>query len=246
MIDKLVNIAICDDDEYFCSVLERYILEYRDKYLLNADVKIFYNGDELLKYTENEHKFDLIFLDIELDTKTGIEIGNTIRKDMDDHISKIVFVTSKDGYEPQLFGIQPLEFIKKPVNKDKLFEVIDLVLKLLHIEKANFTYKKAHYFINVRIDEIIYFEKEGRKIKIVTTTGVDYFNGTLEQIRLENPKIFAVPHNSFVVNWEKVDRYIKDQLIMKNGDKVPVSQRNAKEMRLKLMNFEREVGYDTL
>ncbi len=88
----------------------------------------------------------------------------------------------------------------------------------------------------------MYFEKEGRKIKVVTTKGVDYFNGTLEHIKMQFPEIFVVPYNSFVVNWGKVDRLEKNQLIMQNGDKVPVSQRNAKEIRLKLMNFEREVG----
>ncbi len=237
-----VNIAICDDDYYFCAILEKYVLEYKEKSGIGVEIKVFQKGESLLKYIEDEHKFDLIFLDIELDTKTGIEIGNTIRKDMDDHISKIIFVTAKDGYELQLFGIQPLDFIKKPIDKVKLFSVIDLGLKLLHIEKGIFTYKKAHDFINVRIDEIVYFEKDGRKIKIVTTTGVDYFNGTLEQIKMQNPEIFAVPYNSFVVNWEKVNRLVKDHLIMQNGDKIPVSQRNAKAMRQKLMNFEKEVG----
>ncbi len=237
-----VNIAICDDEDYFRSTMENLVLEYKEKNAMEIYVEPFATGEELLKYIENEHRFDIIFLDIELITKTGIEIGNTIRKDMDDHITKIIFVTSKDGYEQQLFGIQPLEFIKKPVAKDKVFYVIDLGLKLLNIEKAIFTYKKAHDFINVRIEEIMYFEKEGRKIKIVTTNGVDYFNGTLAHIKMQFPEIFVVPYNSFVVNWGKVDRLEKNQLIMQNGDKVPVSQRNAKEIRMKLMNFVREVG----
>ncbi len=150
-----VNIAICDDEDYFRSSMENLILEYKEKNAMEIYIEPFATGEELLRYIENEHRFDIIFLDIELNTKTGIEIGNTIRKDMDDHITKIVFVTSKDGYEQQLFGIQPLEFIKKPVEKDKVFYAIDLGLKLLNIEKAIFTYKKAHDFINVRIEEII-------------------------------------------------------------------------------------------
>ncbi len=244
----MINIAICDDDEYFCKSLEELIYEYKSYYGVKGEVEYFTSGEKLLEHVENQTKFDLIFLDIELGTTTGIKVGAKIRKEFDDHISKIVFVTSKEGYATKLFDVQPLNYIKKSIDfdKEKLFEIIDLASKLLHLEKGIFNYKVSHEHKSIRFNEILYFVKEGRKIKIVTTTKTDYFNSSLEKVISMCPKIFVVPHSSFIVNWEKV-KYVDNKcLIMENNDQIHISQNREKVIRDMLVNFDKEVSDDIL
>ncbi len=76
---------------------------------------MFYSGEKLIEYLKKEDKIDLIFLDIELGNTTGIEVASHKRNKCDDNMSKVVFITSKDGYEQELFQVQPLNFIKKPI-----------------------------------------------------------------------------------------------------------------------------------
>ncbi len=237
----MIKIAICDDDNYICSEIEKVILDYeKSSTIEEMDIEVFYTGENLISFITNEHKFDLIFLDIELGATTGIEVGSKIRNEFDDYISKIVFITSKNGYEQQLFDMQPLNFIKKPIDHEKLKKCVSLAIKLLDIDNKTFEYKKGYDVIKVNIKDILYFESKRKRIKIATHTGEDYFYGTLGNIRNKLPKTFIEPHGSFLINFDKVERTTKEAVFMKNGYEIPISQRNLKNIRSALINFEKE------
>ena len=236
----MLNIAICDDNNSICSEVEQIILAYSKQLPVKIEIEVFTSGEEMLHYIKYEHPFDLIFLDIELDTTTGIKVGETIREEFDDHVSKIVFITSKQGYEKQLFDIQPLFFLPKPIKSDKIEKSIDLAIKILDIDNKSFEYKKDYDIVKVNIKDILYFEKEGRKIKIITHTSTDYFNDTLSGVQSRLPHTFLEPHGSFLVNFEKITRLTKDFIIMINKKEIPVSQRNMKHIRDMLLTGEKE------
>lgn len=236
----MIKIAICDDDTYICSEIESIIRNLRKKSIVEMETEVFYSGESLINFIKNEYKFDLIFLDIEMGTTTGIEVGNKIRNEFDDYISKIVFITSKDGYEQQLFDIQPLNFIKKPINHEKLKACISLAIKLLDIDNKTFEYKKGYNLIKVNIKEILYFESKRKQIKIATHSNEDYFYDTLENIRKKLPKTFVMPHGSFLINFNKVERVTKEFVFLKNGLQIPISQRNLKTIRSMIIDCEKE------
>ena len=242
----MLKIAICDDDNTMCSLVESYIIHYGKANFINLDIGIFYQGEHLLKFIENDHSFDLIFLDIELGTTTGIVVGTKIREEFDDHISKIVFMTSKNGYESKLFDIQPLNFLRKPIDTSKLQKCLDVAIKILGIENKTFEYKKGVDVIKVSLKDILYFVKVGKKIKIVTMNGEDFFLQTLDGIQNKLPEIFIEPHGSYLVNFEKIIRSSKDKLIMVNKIEIPVSQRNLANIRAMLLKSEREKKNVTL
>lgn len=234
----MLKIAICDDDNYTCSEIEQIILDFGKTTIVEMDIEVFYTGESFINYIKNEHKFDLIFLDIELGTTTGIEIGSMIRNEFDDYISKIVFITSKSGYEQQVFDIQPLNIIKKPIDHEKLKRCVSLAIKLSNIDNWAFEYKKRSEVIKVDIKDILYFESKRKQIKIMTYSGEDYFYGTLKGIKEKLPKTFVAPHGSFLINFDKVERVTKEFVIMKNKIEIPISQRKLKTIRSMLINFE--------
>jgi len=171
----MLNVAICDDNKYICSIIEEIFNDYKNKSKIEIRVEVFYSGEKLIEHLKNEDKFDLIFLDIELGNITGIEVASHIRNEFDDHMSKIVFITSKNGYEQKLFEVQPLNFIKKPIDSRKLKKCIQLAIKLLKIENKSFRYKKGNNIIKVDVKDILYFESKGKKIKIITYSGSNFF-----------------------------------------------------------------------
>lgn len=232
----MINIAICDDDKYICCELEELIFEYTKSSEVNFTVDVFYSGEELLNYMKTDHTYDLIFLDIEINSITGIEVATKIRNDFNDHIVKIIFMTSKDGYEPELFSVQPFEFLKKPIDKSKFLNVLSLAEKLLIIDELKFTYKKSFDVIKVNVGEILYFEKEAKKIKIVTFNDVDYFYDTIENLMLKLPSVFVRTHSSYIVNFEKIKYLKKESVMLVTGDEIPLSQRNRAILRKKMVD----------
>ena len=75
----MVRVAICDDNKVLCAQLEDLVIRAGTNNDLHLDVSVFYTGESLSRCLRTD-QFDLIFLDIELATMTGIEIGRCIRE----------------------------------------------------------------------------------------------------------------------------------------------------------------------
>ncbi|MCQ4935562.1 LytR/AlgR family response regulator transcription factor [Anaerotignum propionicum] len=227
----MLKIAVCDDNNYICIEIEQIILDYSIQRDIKIDIEVFYDGKELINYIENEHCFDIIFLDIELKTTTGIEVGTTLRNKLDDYITKIVFISSKLGYERQLFDVQPLNFLDKPIDKEKLIKCLDLVLKLLDKEKKVFKYKVGHEFKQIAFQDILYFENKLRKVKIATLDGEDEFYCSLANVKSQLPNFFVTSHISYIVNYNYITKISGDSILMINEMNIPISKRNLKEIQ---------------
>jgi DNA-binding response OmpR family regulator len=88
-----------------------------------------YDGQDALRaYKENQHKIQLLLLDVIIPKKDGKEIYDTIKKEKPD--LKVIFMS---GYDPNVIhkrGVieQGLEFISKPVIPDNLLRKVRDVL----------------------------------------------------------------------------------------------------------------------
>lgn len=107
-----VKIAVCDDNNDYINIFEKYIEDLKDKKL---DYDIYYSGEELLRaYEYDDPGYDAIFLDMEMGKLGGIETANRIRI-KDKHII-IVFVTSHKKYMQSSFQCMPFRFLIKPIS----------------------------------------------------------------------------------------------------------------------------------
>lgn len=236
----MLRIAICDDLKDIGSEIEQIIINYGKKEKVKLEVEVFTKGEDLLNFIKNEHKFDLIFLDIELISTTGVKVSQTIRNDFDDHISKIVFVTAKNGYEMELFDIQPFNFIKKPIDVEKIENCLRLLIKITGMERNLFEYKIGHDNFKIRFEEILFFESKGRKVKMVTFNGEYVFYNSLNNVKNSVPNFFVIPHTSYLVNYNNTKTIGRNEIIMVTGDVIPISQRNANQIRKQIAIFEQE------
>nr|WP_312580081.1 LytTR family DNA-binding domain-containing protein [Sedimentibacter sp.] len=228
----MFRIAICDDEYAIISQTEKILLEYAKLNFLEIDIEVFSSGEEMYMYIREEHGFDLIYLDIEMKLMNGIEVGRNIRKTLQDHKTEIVYISGKDGYERQLFDVQPLHFIPKPINPKVVIE--DLNLAMLRAEKLDsiFTYKKGTQTYRISIKDIIYFESIDKEIKIVTVNHEDTFYGRIYDVFEMVAKYqFIKIHRSYIINYLHTTLFKYDEVIMSNGMQLPISQSKRKEVR---------------
>ncbi len=204
-------------------------------------IEPFYSGESLLSDIQKGQSYDLIFLDIELNTTTGIIVANAIRRDYENYISKIIFMTSRDGYQDQLFDIQTFGYIKKPIDKDKVVGYINLFKKISKKENNVFRYKFGRDIRSAEYQNIMYFENRLKKIKIVTKDGEDEFYDTIKNIINRLPDNFIKIHGSFVVNYEYVINVMADSVLLTNGDIIPVSKSNMRQLYKLQMQFIKEI-----
>ncbi len=231
----MLKIAVCDDDKYICADIENTLRQYGEVNELKFEIDLYYRGEELIEKMSNEEKYDLIFMDIELNTTTGIIIGTKIRNELENYISKIVYITSVDGYQNQLFDIQPFGYIQKPVDKEQVVKYVKLCLKILDKEKVVFKYQLGHEFKQIEVKNILYFENKLRKVKITTCDFSEEFYGTIKEVKKHLPENFILVHASFIVNLKYIKTVLKDSVILQDGTIIPVSKSNLKELRKELV-----------
>ena len=110
-----MNIAIVDDEEAFRNTLTEFLKRFfreNQQYAQGFSIEKFHDGEELLQgYTP---RFDIIFLDIDMDAVNGMETAKRIRE-VDD-MTAIIFVTRMARYALQGYSVAALDFILKPVD----------------------------------------------------------------------------------------------------------------------------------
>lgn len=213
---------------------------------MKADIDAFNSGNTLEKEIVSGTRYDLIFLDIQMDNGDGITVAKNIRKV--DENALLIYVSGYDKYLMELFRLDVFAFVKKPID--------ELVLKNLFLDAYQkicsknfyyyFRYKSEEFKILCR--EILYFESSGRQVKVHCNDGtVKVFNGKLSNVEAEiqkgkNP--FLRIHQSYLVNYFLIRSRSKKDIVLVNGERLSISEDRQKNFSLeygKLLRGEIDV-----
>ncbi len=234
----MYNIAICDDECQFCSECEKIIEQFAAKRYEKINIDVYYTTEALEKDFANGKYFDLIFLDIEFNGQNGVALGHKIREEFKDDNIFIVFVSGKSTYAMDLFAIRPLDFLIKPIHVQKYLDTFDLFLRLSKKNKHIFEYMCAYKKKCIEVSKILYFKCLDKEIYMFTDYGEERFFGTLKKIEEElSAYRFIRCHNSYLVNYDKVNMFCYDRLII-NDKIIPIAQSKRKEIRKLQLNTE--------
>lgn len=222
----MLTIAICDDENAIAGQIETLLYDLSEKHGIPIETDVFCSGSQLERQILAEKKYDLIYLDIEMENGDGITAAETIRKK--DENALLVFVSGYEKYMMELFRLDVLAFVKKPLDRTR-FENIFLDANQ-RISRQHFYfayhYKNAEY--KTPCMDILYFESEGRKIKIhLKNGGLESFNGKLGEVekQLDDGKIpFLRIHKSYLVNYHYIKARAKTEIILTNDTSLPISR----------------------
>ena len=225
-----MRIAVCDDDETAVSFL-RELIESYPKQKLNADG--YSSGEDLLR---TGNIYDLIFLDIDMKGIVGIETARRIR--IHDRKVKIVYVTSYKEYAGKAFSVHAFGYLLKPVKQEKIWKQIEDALlwqeeEAPEVKQVEFTAVEG--LVRLPVDMIYYFEYQNRRIYMKAKDTTYEMRGRISDIagRMEEYG-FSVPHKSCVVNLYHVKNIKGYEILMMNGEWIPLSQKQAVQFKEKL------------
>ncbi|MDE5937780.1 MAG: LytTR family DNA-binding domain-containing protein [Lachnospiraceae bacterium] len=242
----MYRIGICDDDKILCSLLEEQLQELSADISVTFEIEVWYSGESLERDLRRGVGLDILFLDIELVQKNGIETGAFIRDEMGDTDTHIVYISSKQGYAMELFKIQPLEFLIKPVSAVRLREVLERSMRRNRCAESSFAFQRGSQIFRIPIREIIYFMSMDKKVFIIKKDGQEEFYGKLKHVMEQLPTGFLMIHQSYVIHQEYVSEYSYESIKMMNGDVLSVSKPYRKEVRTKIKQYLKEKMYHVL
>lgn len=231
----MLRIAVCDDEERYRVDLRSHL----DKLLINIDccIETFSDG-RLLIESFAQNPYDLTFLDIEMPGIDGITLAKNLRS-LSDKVY-IVFLTSHVEYALEGYEVNALRYLTKPVDIDKLKEVLRYVQDKAGSSRQLIIKEDGEEII-LDINDIVYMEAMNQNVRIVTTSGehiIRYNIGDFED-KLRNDGFFRI-HRGFLISLSKVGRISKNDVIMNWGGAeaaLPVSRNNLKPLKEALYSY---------
>lgn len=228
----MIKIAICDDEKVITSQIDNIIHNICMKRDIPVNTDVFFSGYGLEKEIASGTKYDLIYLDIQMDNGDGIAVAKKIRE-KDENVL-FIYVSGYDKYMMELFRLDVFAFIKKPVefkNFEKIF--LDANRKVCNKRfYFSFSYRNEEY--KIPCIDISYFESNGRKVNVHIRDGsVVAYNGKLSEVEvmLQNGKIpFLRIHQSYLVNYHHIRSRSKIAITLLDGSKLPISENRQKRI----------------
>ncbi len=225
---EMLRIALCDDNKRYTDALKNVITEYSDKKGIDIEIKAFSDGKEIVEARE---KFDIIFLDIEMEDMNGMDTAKHIRQH--DMNVPIVYVTSYSDYWRSAYQVHAFQFIVKPFKRSEIYGVLDDYFKLIHDAKEEqIRLISDDGMLSVRVNDIYYFYiKKKKEIMLQTVAGEYIVKENLSDIydKLGKGQFYA-PHRCCIINLRYVDRIENNyDIIMENGDFLPLAQKKKDE-----------------
>lgn len=75
---KMLKIAICDDDIAVTGKIEGMLCKIAKKSFIPTETEVFWDGKHLVDAVECGNRYDIIFLDIEMEKENGITAAQKI------------------------------------------------------------------------------------------------------------------------------------------------------------------------
>lgn len=201
---------------------------------LTQPIELFNNGEEFLEYF-SPHKYDTIFLDILMDTLSGIETARKIRT-LDNDV-RLIFITSSNDYASESYEVHAAGYVLKPFDRTGLQKILD-ILSPSKQEKADYiTLPEGTRLI---LPNIIYTEFYNHHVLIHQKQGgnlrLRISQSEMERHILPYP-YFITCFRGIIVNLYEVEQLQADYFIMKDGTQIPVSRRKTAETKASWSEF---------
>ena len=182
----MLRIAICDDEMWFLRQAADYVQEYLHSHPeLSGQIHTFQSERDLLYQVEETGGFDLYLLDIIMPGLNGIQTGQQLRALRDG--GEIVYLTVSSDYAVDSYSVRAFFYLLKPLEKKRLFEVLDAAVKKLNDRRSKavlITTKDGPR--RILLDQILYVERVGRVLRYYCS------HDTLDSISLRVPFHTAV------------------------------------------------------
>lgn len=126
MNQQPMTIVIADDDPVFREHLRLLLTPLKDVQI----AAVFEDAFACLQYLQQQ-TVDVALLDVEMPGLSGIELAKSLTVK-----PLCIFITSHPGYAVDGFDIDAVDYVVKPIQKERLYKAIQKAQQLLQLKQA--------------------------------------------------------------------------------------------------------------
>lgn len=232
-----LQIAIVDDEKEIREQIKGLI----EKQMAEWEPEVYGTGEELL--SSGKH-FDIIFLDIQMDGKNGIETARELRERGEEAI--LIFITGIREYVFEAFDVAAFHYLVKPIAENRFAEILERAVKEAENRMAGAQRqlfcktRNRNYTLNPR--DILYVENRKRKVEIHTAEEVIEIYAAMKELEKQLGEDFYRCHRGYLVNMAHITEYDNDGIRLSNGERVYLSRERYSEFVKGYMRYLRKEG----
>ena len=220
------NCIIIDDDEIDRLTVVSYVKRFSN---LNI-VGVFESAENALQILDKQ-EITVLFLEIDMPSLNGLEFR---KKAM--NVPVCIYITAHPEHAVESFEIDTLDFIEKPIKKDRFIQAISRIEDYMELKQKAQLFesaiggdviyiKEGHTETKVKLHDIIYLEALKDYTKIVTTTKKHCVLSTIGNLLKENHfQSFVRIHRSYAVQKNYIDKKMTNELLLNNGTIIPIGR----------------------
>ncbi|MDE7003788.1 MAG: LytTR family DNA-binding domain-containing protein [Oscillospiraceae bacterium] len=211
--------AICDDDQDYARYLEGLAARWAARAGTRLEVERFPSAQAFLFRYEERQDFDVLLLDIEMGGMDGVELARTVRRENDD--VQIVFVTGYADYIAQGYEVSALHYLTKPVDEQKLFQVLTRAVGRLRRNEKALTLTLPGQTVRLPLSQVRYLEVLHNYVTV--HAGLDYtVKRPLSELEKELDGRFFRVGRSCILNLSFIRRASRTQAELTTGEHIPL------------------------
>ena len=234
-----MEIAVVDDEKTIREHISALIEEQQP----GNCIEVYATGEELLA---SEKRFDIVFLDIQMEGMNGIEAARSLQEKQGDTV--LVFITGIKDYVFDAFDLYAFQYLLKPIDEDKFAEVLERAVREAKKKK-----EKKCLFIkarNLTLDQsdILYIESRAKKLAI-HTAGADKaieIYAAMDELEGQLGEEFYRCHRAYIVNMAHITEYDNESITLTNGDRVYLTKKKYGEFVKAYMWFLQNGGVSSV
>ena len=222
-----MKLAIIDDKKAFAERLRSYVLTLFAEKHTAVDITVTDNSEFILY---NGKQFDVILLDIEMPSCSGIDLASKLNeKKCIDEKPFIIFVTNRDGLVFDALKQQPFSFVRKSHLED-LEPCFDRLITLCESE-VYYPIKSGRDIERIALKDIFYLEKQKNYVIYHTARGTISERTTLDKKTNLLRNGFLRTHIGYLVNIRCIEVIRTGEISLSDGTIIPLSRKYSEAVR---------------
>ncbi len=230
-----MRILIVEDEAIAARGLEKLVRELLGKEIISLKIEKTLLGAECFL---EEDLVDLVFLDLNLNGKYGFDLLKNISAQS--FYTIIVSGSTEKAIQAFEFGV--LDFVTKPISKDRLKKAIQKISNFRTNSKLTkfLSIKKNDKLEIIQIKEICFIQGKNKETLIYKKDlKTETHKKTLDALSKILPNHFYRIHKSYIVNLKEAkflnsNNIGKYSLELKNGKILPVSRKIYSDLKKRL------------
>ena len=194
----MLNFVLCDDNLDLLNSLSKMLETIFKKHSYKANISFSSsNVQDVLDFIDN-NKVDVLFLDINLDSKiTGLNVADIVRKKNKNIY--IIFTTAHIEYVMVAYKYKTFDFLAKPITLPRLEDTINRLFEDINgLPKQYIKIDNKNTIVDG--NSIKYIKKDGMKLVFHSKNKIYETYNSFNKIKDSLSNNFIRCHKSYIVN----------------------------------------------